>query len=49
MTMFDALNLPPEVHSLQDAYWKARGEWEAKERGFEMTLAEMLKALEVKP
>lgn len=41
-SLFSALDLPPEAQAIQDAYWHAEREWEAKRRAYELVLADVL-------
>lgn len=44
--LFSALDLPPELHPLQNAYWEAEREWKALRNAYGQVLADMLKRLE---
>lgn len=48
LDLFDALDLPPELHELQDRYWGARREWQALDAAYRLVLADMLKRRETK-
>lgn len=45
-SLFAALDLPPEAHALQDAYWKAKHEWEALAASYEAALGDLLRRLD---
>ena len=47
--LFDALDLPPALTPLQDAYWAARREWQAKDAAYRLVLKEMLEREEADP
>jgi hypothetical protein len=46
VSIFSALDLPPELHDLQDLYWKRKREWEALERSLEKVALEILSDLD---
>jgi hypothetical protein len=46
-SLFDALDLPYAAHHLQNAYWKAKSEWEALDAAYHAALHDLLKRLAV--
>lgn len=40
--MIDALDLPHELHDVQNAYWEAQREWNLLQDAYERVMADML-------
>lgn len=41
-SLFDALDLPRELHQLQNAYWDAEREWRTLDGAYQTVLKDML-------
>ena len=48
-TLMDALDLPEGLHSVQNAYWRARGEWNQLDLAYRRVITNMLKQLAAPP